>query len=301
MELERALESFLKFLYTEKNSSEHTLTAYSKDLIELIEFLDIDKISLVDEVDYFNLRGFVASLYDRGLSKSTIERKIASVKSLFKYLQKKRIVDDNPARMLKFPRKDKKLFNVFNIDDIIRLVETPDRETPAGMRDALIMELLYGTGVRVGELVGLDLSDVDMNGFRIRVRGKGKKERIVPIGDYHIDLIGRYLWARSKVVSENRVPETDAVFINRLGTRLTDRSVRRIIEKYLKKSGLPLDYSPHSFRHSYATHLLEGGADLRTIQGLLGHSSLSTTQKYTHLNLSEILRVYDKSHPKAKS
>ncbi|WP_022850529.1 tyrosine recombinase XerC [Limisalsivibrio acetivorans] len=300
MDTERGVADFLNFLRNEKGSSEHTIKAYSGDLAELLNYLDDEKINDTKNMDYFTLRGFMAELYDRGLSKSTIERKLSSVKSFCTFLSKKGILEENPARMLKFPRKDKKLFQVFNIDDVVALLDLPDQSEPSGLRDALMLELMYGTGVRVSELAGMDISDCDPGGKRIRVRGKGKKERIVPLADLHVDMIKEYISVRPDVAAEGRYPLDDALFINRLGSRLTDRSIRRMVDKYLKQAGLPLDFSPHSFRHSFATHLLEGGADLRTIQQLLGHESLSTTQKYTHLNLSDLLKIYDETHPKAK-
>ncbi|WP_265823610.1 site-specific tyrosine recombinase/integron integrase [Geovibrio ferrireducens] len=300
MNKDRAIADFILYLKNEKNASEHTIKAYSGDLTELAEYLETEKINDVKSVDFFILRGFAASLFDRDISKSTAERKIACLKSFFKFLHKKGITDDNHARMLKFPKKEKKAFNVFNIDDLLNLLELPDKTEAAGMRDALILELMYGTGVRVSELTGLNISDVDLRGMRMRVRGKGKKERIIPLGDILGELIAEYMRVRADVPAEGHYPKDDAVFLNKYGTRLTERSVGRIVEKYLKEAGLPPDFSPHSFRHSFATHLLEGGADLRTIQELLGHESLSTTQKYTHLNLSDLLRVYDQTHPKAK-
>lgn len=297
---DRAVADFILFLKNERNASEHTIKAYSGDLAELAEYLENEKISNIEETDFFVLRGFAASLFDKGGSKATAERKIACLKSFYKFLHRKGITDDNHARMLKFPKKEKKIFTVFNVDDLLNLLELPDKTEGAGMRDALILELMYGTGVRVSELTGLNISDIDIRGMRMRVRGKGKKERIIPLGDILGELIAMYLRVRADVPADGHFPKDDAVFINKYGTRLTDRSVGRIVEKYLKQAGLPLDFSPHSFRHSFATHLLEGGADLRTIQELLGHESLSTTQKYTHLNLSDLLRVYDKTHPKAK-
>ena len=199
-----------------------------------------------------------------------------------------------------FPKKEKYLPNVFNVDDIFTLLDLPDKSTPMGMRDALILELLYGTGVRVSELVGLDRSMVDLQGMRILVLGKGKKERIVPLAPEIVSLIKDYYKIMYDIVSEGRMVESDALIINRLGSRMTDRTIRRVVEAYLKKAGLPFDYSPHSFRHTFATHLLEGGADLRSIQELLGHESLATTQKYTHSDLASLLKVYDDTHPMAK-
>lgn len=298
MNIDKAVTLFLNFMLREKGASEHTLKNYSRDLADLCTYLEESGIDNISDADFFTLRGFVAMLFDKGLAKSTIERKIACLKSFFAYMQKKGHTEENPARMLKFPKKEQKAFKVFNIDSIIALLDAPDKSAPAGMRDALLLELMYGTGVRVSELVGLNLSDIDFGGCRILVRGKGKKERIVPVADMHIELIKDYLDEKHEIC-RGHLPDNEAVFINKLGTRLTDRSVRRIVEKYLKTAGLPVDFSPHSFRHSYATHLLEGGADLRTIQQLLGHESLTTTQKYTHMNLTELLRVYDASHPMA--
>lgn len=295
-----AVESFLHFLNHEKNASIHTLTGYSKDLTELLDFLEQENIENIAEADFFILRGFVTTLYDRGLSKSTIERKISTIKSFYNYLQKKRILDENPAKLVKFPRKEEKLFNVFDQEQIFGLLDLPDKTTGAGYRDALILEMMYGSGVRVSELVGINISDIDFGGMRIRIRGKGKKERIIPLAPLHIDMIKEYLGVQADVCASGHSPDSDSLFINKYGKRLTDRSVRRIVEKYLKEAGLPLNFSPHSFRHTFATHLLENGADLRTIQELLGHSSLSTTQKYTHLDLVKLLEIYEQTHPMAK-
>lgn len=301
MEIDNAIEEFINFIRVERQYSNHSITAYAKDLSELAIYIDNEKLeNNIKAVDFYVLRGFITTLYDKELSKSSIERKISTLKSFFKFLYRRGIIEDNPARMLKFPKKEKYLPNVFNVDDIFTLLDLPDKSTPMGMRDALILELLYGTGVRVSELVGLDRNAVDLNGMRILVRGKGKKERIVPLAPELISLIKDYYKVMYDIVSEGRMVESDALIINRLGTRMTDRTVRRVVETYLKKAGLPLDYSPHSFRHTFATHLLEGGADLRSIQELLGHESLATTQKYTHSDLASLLKVYDDTHPMAK-
>lgn len=301
MEIDNAVEEFINFIRVERQYSNHSITAYAKDLSELAIYIDEEKLgSNIKVVDFYVLRGFITTLYDKELSKSSIERKISTLKSFFKFLYRRGIIEDNPARMLKFPKKEKYLPNVFNVDDIFTLLDLPDKSTPMGMRDALILELLYGTGVRVSELVGLDRNAVDLNGMRILVRGKGKKERIVPLAPELISLIKDYYKVMYNIVSEGRVVESDALIINRLGTRMTDRTIRRVVEAYLKKAGLPLNYSPHSFRHTFATHLLEGGADLRSIQELLGHESLATTQKYTHSDLASLLKVYDETHPMAK-
>lgn len=301
MTIDEAIDKFVGFLKFERDCSVHSVTAYAKDLSEMAIYADEENCKDdIKELDYFILRGFVASLYDKKLAKSSIERKISALKSFFKFLYRNGILDENPARMLKFPRKEKHLPSVFNIDDIFNLLELPDKSTPMGMRDALILELLYGTGMRVSELVGLDRSMVDLNGLRILIRGKGKKERLTPIAPELADMIKKYYSVMYDIPAKDKIIDSDAVIINRLGTRMTDRTVRRVVEAYLKKAGLPLDYSPHSFRHTFATHLLEGGADLRSIQDLLGHESLSTTQKYTNMNLGALLKVYDETHPMAK-
>ena len=301
MEIDNAIEEFINFIRVERQYSNHSITAYAKDLSELAIYIDEEKLgSNIKVVDFYVLRGFITTLYDKELSKSSIERKISTLKSFFKFLYRRGIIEDNPARMLKFPKKEKYLPNVFNVDDIFTLLDLPDKSTPMGMRDALILELLYGTGVRVSELVGLNRSMVDLQGMRILVLGKGKKERIVPLAPEIVSLIKDYYKVMYDIVSEGRVVESDALIINRLGSRMTDRTIRRVVEAYLKKAGLPLDYSPHSFRHTFATHLLEGGADLRSIQELLGHESLATTQKYTHSDLASLLKVYDETHPMAK-
>jgi integrase/recombinase XerC len=298
MELSRATDKFLDFLLNEKNFSKHTLSAYSRDINDFIEYLDEEDIQ-VEDIDFFLLRGFVAACYEKGLSSSTIERKISTLKSFYKFLVMRKIIENNTAKPLKFPKKEQKSFNVFNIDDLLNLLEAPDKSTPSGLRDCLILELMYATGVRVSELAATELTDIDFSGRRLRVMGKGKKERIIPLSDFHIDLIQKYSAVKNKI-PKNRDIQTNKLLINKLGTALTDRSIRRIVDKYLKICGLPATFSPHDFRHSFATHMLENGADLRTIQELLGHSSLSTTQKYTHMNLSEILKIYDKTHPKSK-
>lgn len=301
MDLDSAVSEFINWVKVERDYSEHSVVAYAKDLSELAIYLDKEKYpDDIKSVDFFALRGFVADLYDRKLSKSSIERKIAAVKSFFKFLYQKGFIDENPSRLVKFPKKEKNLPSVFNIDDVFAMLDMPDKSTPMGMRDAVILELMYGTGIRVSELVGLNLEDIDLLGGRIRVRGKGKKERIVPLAPEMCRMISDYYKIMQQIVAEGRMIETDALIINRLGTRMTDRTVRRVVDNYLKAAGLPLDYSPHSFRHSFATHLLEGGADLRSIQELLGHESLSTTQKYTHIDIATMLKTYDESHPKAK-
>lgn len=300
MDMDRAVSEFINWVKVERGYSDHSVTAYAKDLSELLIYADDEKYpDEIEALDFFALRGFVAALYDRKLSKSSIERKISALKSFFKFLYQKGIMSENPARLLKLPKKEKHLPSVFNIDDIFTLLDIPDKSDPMGLRDAIILELMYGTGVRVSELVGLNKEDIDLSCGSIRVRGKGKKERIVPLAPEMCQMLLDYYKIMPDIVAEGHLTECSALIINRLGTRMTDRTVRRVVETYLKKAGLPLNYSPHSFRHTFATHLLEGGADLRSIQELLGHESLSTTQKYTHMEIASMLKAYDNAHPKA--
>jgi integrase/recombinase XerC len=293
-----AIDQFINFLMLERNASSHTLRAYSLDLSELAAYAESDKISEVENFDVYLLRGFVSSFYEKKLKKSTLERKISTLKSFFKFLLFKKILEENPARSLKFPRKEKKLTSIFTRDSIIKLIESPCAETPSGKRDRLILELLYGTGIRVGELEGLNAADIDFSGKRLRIRGKGKKERIVPLDGFYMELIKTYLKAVTEMLQNGYAPNGSAFILNRRGGRLTSRNILALVKKYLAKAGLPETYSPHSLRHTFATHLLEEGVDLRTLQELLGHTSLTTTQKYTHLNLEKMLESYKKAHPK---
>jgi integrase/recombinase XerC len=302
MQLTEAIDSFLAFMTLERNASALTTEAYSKDLLELLVYAELEHIDTIEAVDYFLLRGFVASLYDRELAKSSIERKIATIRSFFAFLYKKRLVEENPARMVKFPRKEKKILNVFPYEDIEKLLNAPSQEAdnPAMLRDSLIMELLYGTGMRVSELVGLDVDDIDFSGARLKVRGKGKKERLLPLADMHMTLVKDYLHAIPAMLQKGSEQDASALILNRRGGRLSARNVLELVKQYLRKTGLPDTYSPHSFRHTFATHLLSAGADLRSIQELLGHESLSTTQKYTHLDLQVLMETYTDTHPKAR-
>ena len=299
MDLSIAIDSFLQFQSIERNASAHTIKAYSEDMSELSEYVENERISAVEDIDFFMLRGFIAHLYERGLAKSSIERKLATVRSFYNYLFKKNIVEENPSRMLKFPKKEKKILNVFPKDDIDKLLAAPKEDEPTAHRDKLILELLYGTGVRVSELVGLNIPDVDFSGRRLRVRGKGKKERIIPLASIYIELIDNYLRSIPKMLYKGRSADSAALVLNRWGGRLSARNVLELVKQYLREVNLPDTYSPHSFRHTFATHLLGSGADLRSIQELLGHESLSTTQKYTHLDLQALIEVYTDAHPKA--
>jgi integrase/recombinase XerC len=285
------IDRFLRHLEVEKNVSPHTLRNYRIDLEQLAEFLgDRDPAG----IDHQDLRRFLAHLVDRRARKSTIARKLAAVRSLYKYLNREGIVHRNPARLVATPKQDKRLPLVLTVDDALRLLNAPRDNGETGLRDRAVIETLYSTGIRASELIGIDHDDINRHDRLIRIRGKGRKERIVPVGQKALDAIDAYGAVKRRSAGE------PAVFTNPSGKRLTARTVQRIVGTYRKIAGISQGASPHTLRHSFATHLLESGADLRSIQELLGHASLSTTQRYTHLNLDSLMETYDKAHPRAR-
>jgi len=298
--IEKLSLDFIAKLEHENGFSEHTLRAYHKDLLQFDNFLKVEKYSSLETINHLLLRRFLAVLRSKNYSKTTIARKLASIRSFFKFLIREGELASNPFEMLRTPKQDKKLPHFLSINEVDVLLETPDRSTVMGLRDMAIMETLYSTGIRVSELVGLDESNIDFFAGMIKVQGKGKKERLVPIGSHAIKAINEYLDSRSKSKKEEeeKVSRSEPLFLNKFGGRLTARSVARSLNKYLKMSGVNLLTSPHTFRHSFATHLLDKGADLRSVQEMLGHSSLSTTQVYTHITTERLKNVYDKAHPR---
>lgn len=298
--IEKLSLDFIAKLEHENGFSEHTLRAYHKDLLQFDNFLKVEKSSSLETINHLLLRRFLAVLRSKNYSKTTIARKLASIRSFFKFLIREGELASNPFEMLRTPKQDKKLPHFLSINEVDVLLETPDRSTVMGLRDMAIMETLYSTGIRVSELVGLDEGNIDFFAGMIKVQGKGKKERLVPIGSHAIKAINEYLDSRSKSKKEEekKVSRSEPLFLNKFGGRLTARSVARSLNKYLKMSGVNLLTSPHTFRHSFATHLLDKGADLRSVQEMLGHSSLSTTQVYTHITTERLKNVYDKAHPR---
>jgi integrase/recombinase XerC len=293
-ELNRYISKFLRYLDVERNVSKHTLRAYEIDLRDFSRFCgsDIDRIDLVD------IRGFVSELINKGKSKTTVSRKIATIRSFFRYLYQEGMVKLNPAKLVPSPKTPKHLPTSLSVDDVFGLIESPGRIGMLSVRDRAILEMLYSSGLRVSEIVSLDLEDINVRDGLIKVKGKGRKERIVPVGKKALDALKLYLVERRLLRKKKGIEETDtALFLNRKGKRLTDRQVRRIVVKYARIYGIKGQVSPHVLRHTFATHLLIGGADLRVIQELLGHSSLSTTQRYTHLDIGHLIDVYDRSHP----
>jgi len=295
--MDELIDHFLHRMAVEKGASEHTLRAYATDLRMFAEFLAGRGRALTD-ADVRDVRGFLASLQIAGLARSTVARRTAAVRSFFKFLVRDGIQKTNPTSALRTPRRERKLPSFLTISEVTQLLEAPDVAGWTGLRDRAILETLYGAGLRVSELVGLDHEDVDLSSGLLRVRGKGKKERIVPAGRCAVAAIRDYLAAAEAHAPRGRDPY--AVFVNaRGGGRLTARSVRRVMRKYLLQTGLNPDLSPHALRHSFATHMLSNGADLRAVQELLGHKNLSTTQVYTHLSHEHLKKTYEAAHPRA--
>jgi tyrosine recombinase XerC len=288
------IDKFLNYLIIEKNYSSHTASSYKTDLCDFEDFLNSREKKGLDlkNVDYFLLRKFLSLLSDKNLNKRTLSRKISTLKSFFKFLMREGIINSNPAASLIYPRLDKPLPKFLTEKEIKEVLSLPEGDSLLKLRDRAIFEFLYSTGARVSELVALKIEAIDLISGFAKVKGKARKERLLPLGDPAINCLKRYL--------DKRRDKNRALFINNRGGTLTDRGVRDIVYKYMKKASVSLKISPHAFRHSFATHLLNRGADLRSVQELLGHSSISTTQVYTHLNMESLKRVYQKAHPRAK-
>jgi len=289
--MEKYIEKFMRYLEIEKNYSEHTITNYKLDLKDFKKFLGDTEL---EKVDYLALRKYLAVLKERNLGTRTVGRKLSTLRSFFKFLIRDGLLKTNPIVILSSPKLEKHLPAFMTEDEVTRLIESafPRNELDElSLRNRAILETFYSTGIRISELVGLDLEDIDFIGGIVKVMGKGKKERLAPIGDTATLSIRKYLDRRKK--------QADALFLNKNGKRITTRGVRGIFGKYIRLAGIRQGISPHTLRHSFATHLLNRGADLRTVQELLGHANLSTTQIYTHLTTDRLKSVYDKAHPRA--
>jgi tyrosine recombinase XerC len=282
------VEKFLLYLEVERNYSPHTLLNYHLDLREFLDFLGDTS---VEKVEYLHFRKFLAQLHERHYRPRTLARKLSSLRSFFRFLHQEGHIAQNPALLLITPRLDKPLPHFLSEGEMTKLLEFPSTEQVADQRDRAILETLYSSGIRVSELTGLNVEDVDFISNILRVMGKGKKERLVPVGEKALTEIRRYLDGRSF--------QQRALFLNKSGGRLTDRSIRNIINKHIKATSILMHVSPHMVRHSFATHLLNRGADLRAVQELLGHKNLSTTQIYTHVTMEKLKNVYDQAHPRA--
>lgn len=290
--IDRYIEKFMRFLEIEKNASKHTVLNYSIDLKSLNDFL---KDEPLEKIDNIALRRYLVHLKENNLSKTTVARKIAAIRSFFRFLCRDGYVKTNPASSLATPKRNKHLPKFLGEADVAKLIESPEGDRVSDFRDRAILETLYSTGIRVSELVGLDVERIDQIGGIIKVYGKGKKERMVPIGEKALRAIREYLNKRR----HEEAKATKALFLNKSGGRITDRSIRRLIEKHIRKTSIKEKISPHTLRHSFATHLLDRGADLRSVQELLGHANLSTTQIYTHVTTERLKSAYEKAHPRA--
>jgi len=288
------MRKFLRHLEVERGASAHTLRAYEKDITTFFTEWDIppEKASLSD------IRAFVASLIGKGLKKSSVLRMLSSLRAFFKFLNREGHLKTNPAKLVPSPKAEKRLPRFLSVDDVFALVERPEAGGFIPVRDRAVLELLYSSGLRVSEICALDVDDLNLREEAVKVRGKGKKERLVPVGTKALEALRPYLLERLSIKRSLKRETGEALFINRTGGRLTERTMRRIVVKYSREA-LASPVSPHTLRHTFATHLLQSGADLRVIQELLGHSSLSTTQKYTHLDIAHLMDVYDKAHPLA--
>ncbi len=295
--VEKAIGHFIRSL-REKNSSAHTIKAYATDLAQFSAYVGN---AHWEEIDHVRIRGFLSHLYEKGLSKPSVARALAALRSLYKWLAREGKVEQNPAALVATPKLPKKLPRVPTMEELNTVMDSAMPDVASfPERDALIFELLYGCGIRNSELTGINLDDIRWSNEAILIRGKGKKERFVPLGDAAASAAKIYLPKRQVVLGE-RKRSSNALLINlRDGSRLTSRSVGRIVKRIAIARGLPADVHPHTLRHAFGTHLLEEGADLRAIQELLGHERLATTQRYTQLSTRHILEVYDKTHPRAK-
>ncbi len=294
------IAQFLRYLDVEKNASDLTIKSYREDLIDLADFVSEEgKRNLkAQDVTTNELRSYVAALHDAGYAKSSIARKLASLRSFYRYAQRQGMADSNPAKALRNPRGGRKLPHFLTNEEVIKLLEAPSKLDVAGLRDRALLETVYSAGLRVSELVGLCDEDIEFDEEVIRVRGKGRKERFGSLGQHAIAALKKYMSVR---VRSDRQPKggKGPTFVNKFGDRLTTRSVARMLEKYIQQTGLDTRTSPHTLRHSFATHLLNAGADIRSVQELLGHKSLVTTQIYTHISTTNLKEVYAKAHPRA--
>ena len=301
MNISAIIDRFVDYMALERGASPHTSRAYRKDLELFAAFLQEQGLPLdVARIDYLTIRLYLGHLYQgKQIKRTSVRRKLASLRTFFKYLKREGMVEKNPAKMVAIPKGGKDLPHTLSVDEAFRFLDIPDAASPLGSRDRAILEFLYSSGLRVGELTALSLSDLDLGAGMVRVMGKGSKERMVPIGSKAVEALQSYLAHRAELMAKGR-GDTRYLFLNHRGGRLTARSVGRMIKKYLLQAGIMKETTPHTFRHSFATHLLDAGADLRGIQELLGHASLSTTQKYTHVSSAKLMEVYDRSHPRAK-
>lgn len=306
--MDAAIDRFVEHLANGRRLSPHTVRGYARDLAQFASFLE-NRLAPGDgrdggaraafsprSIDRLLLRDFLATLHESRYDRASIARKLAALRTFFRFLVREKTLDSSPAALLRTPRREKTLPRFLETGEVDRLLAAPDPRTEEGLRDRALLELLYGAGLRVSELVSLSVGDVDLDTELLRVRGKGGKERLLPCGGKAAEALREYLASRPRATKRNGA----ALFLNRRdGGRLTDRSVRRILDALVIRAGIAAGVTPHTLRHSFATHLLERGGDLRTVQELLGHARLTTTQIYTHTSRKRLKEVYDKAHPRA--
>jgi integrase/recombinase XerC len=296
--MQKIFERYIQYLEAERNASPYTVRNYRTDLADFFKFLGGKEIGLLDEVDRQVLRDYLSHLVGRGVVKASIARKLSAIRSFYRYLVREKIVSANPIEQVSSPKLDKRLPSFLTIEEVERLLNAPDLSTPQGQRDRALLELLYASGLRVSELVNLDLSQINLDTNEIRVWGKGSKERVVLMGEPAAEALRNYLsQGRPKLLGEKK---DNALFLNRYGQRLPERSVQKILKERANQAGIGKRVHPHMLRHTFATHLLDGGADLRVVQELLGHARLSSTQIYTHVTKGQARKVYLSAHPMAK-
>ena len=316
--MKEQLRSFLEFLRLNRNASPHTVAAYDSDLSQFLAFTAAQQRKKITElrpvdIDLPAVRAFMADLYRQGQARASVSRKLSALRTFTRYMRREGWIEGDPVALAAAPKREQKVPSHLSVDEMSTLLATPDASQPLGCRDRAILELFYASGLRLSELVGLDVEDVNLSARMVRVMGKGAKERIVPFNDAARKSIAAWLKDRAALVNSqpptpnsqtrtrNRKLEADPLFVNFRGSRLTGRSVQRLVARYVSLCSTRFGISPHALRHSFATHLLERGADLRAIQELLGHVALSTTQRYTHVNSAQLLDVYRRAHPRAKS
>jgi len=293
-------KAFADYLRIERGYSEHTLRNYISDIIIFFDYLkekniDISDVSRLESLEPIDIRGFLASRFKLNKASSN-QRRLSAIKTLYRFLQKRGLITGNPSEIISSPKTEKSLPKAISVDEVLALIHSIDGSDVLDLRDRAMVELMYSSGLRVSELVSINLTDIDLSNATLRVIGKGRKERILPIGSYAVQSVDEYIQKRGELSKS----ETEALFLNKNGGRITTRSVARIVKKYLHKCAINKNVSPHTLRHSFATHLLGSGADIRFIQELLGHASLSTTQRYTSASIEHLMQIYDKTHPHSK-
>ncbi|MBA7472332.1 Tyrosine recombinase XerC [subsurface metagenome] len=296
--MQKIFDRYIQYLEAERNASPYTIRNYRADLADFFKFLKGTELTLLNEVDRHVLRDYLSLLVERGIAKASIARKLSAIRSFFRYLVREEVIAKNSIEQVSSPKLDKRLPSFLTKEEMVKLLNTPDLSTPLGQRDRALLELLYASGLRVSELVSLTPEQIDLETNEIRVWGKGSKERMVLMGEPAAGAIKNYIGdGRARLRGEKK---SQALFLNRYGQRLPERSVQRLLHEYAKKAGIGKRVHPHMLRHTFATHLLDGGADLRVVQELLGHARLTSTQIYTHVTKGQARKVYLSAHPLAR-